>query len=90
MNKKIGISRKLIAIPAILASIEEAITTIPTTTRAIATTIALLTATTTSASGHSNIFSRLYILRNIYSEVLDIKETYPFLIKVNKNQYNLY
>lgn len=82
MNKKIGISRKLIAIPAILASIEEAITTIPTTTRAIATT--------TSASGHSNIFSRLYILRNIYSEVLDIKETYPFLIKVKKNQYNLY
>lgn len=75
MNKKTGISRKLIAIPAILASKEEANTTIPTTT---------------SASGHSNIFSRLYILRNIYSEVLDIKETYLFLIKVNKNQYNLY
>ena len=90
MNKKIGISRKLIAIPTILALIEEAITTIPTTTRAIATTIARLTTTATMDFAHSNIFSRLYILRNIYSEVLDIKETYPFLIKVNKNQYNLY
>ena len=55
-----------------------------------ATTTILLTATITMVFVHSNIFSRLYILRNIYNEILDIKEICSFLIKVKKNQYNLY
>ena len=44
--------QKLVAVPAILASVEEAITTVPSTTRAFASSTALLAAATTSASGH--------------------------------------
>lgn len=64
-------------------TIAEAITTtmVRTILRATATTTILTIATTTSGFvPHSNINSRLYILRNIYSEVLDIKEIYSFLI----------
>ena len=57
--------------------IEEAISTIQAQTirQLTVTTIALTTATTTSVSVfHSNTISRLYILRNIYSEVLVLKK----------------
>ena len=48
-------------------------TTATTITRLTATTTILTTATITMVCAvHSNIYSRLYILRNIYSGVLDI------------------
>ena len=44
--------QRLVALPAVLASVGEAITTIPAATRAVASSLALLAATATSASGH--------------------------------------
>ena len=58
-------------------SIEEAITTIPTTTRAIATTIALPTAMPTLATVHSNIILD-YIFQGIYTiKILVLKRFIP-------------
>ena len=72
----------------ILTLIEEAITTTTTTT------IQQVTVTTTMAQvipiipsvSYSNTYSRLYILRNIYSKVLVIKRFIPILEKVNMNK----
>ena len=44
--------QRLLAIPTFIASLEEAITTVPTSTRAVAATLALLTASTTLDFAH--------------------------------------
>ena len=77
---KLGINRKL-PTPTIRVLIGEAITTIQAQTilQLTVTTIALTTATSVSVF-HSNTFSRLYILWNIYNEGISIKEIYPILI----------
>lgn len=60
-------------------SIEVATITTATTTRAIATTITPPMLTTTMRSGlHSNTYLRYYILRNIISKSISIKEIYSF------------
>ena len=59
--------------------IGEAIITIAIQLRTVTTTMAMPTATIPSVS-HSNTIYRLYILRNIYSESISIKEIYSFLI----------
>ena len=81
-HTKLGINRKP-PTPTILVLTGVAITTTMALTIQLltVTTTTLLTATTTSLSvPHSNTIFRLYILRNIYSKILDIKGVYPFLI----------
>jgi len=79
--KKLGINRKL-PTATILVPTEEAITTIQALTiqplTAITTTRPMPTTILASAL-HSNTNFRLYILRNIYSKGISIKEIYSFL-----------